>query len=200
MFAGKSVERAYARFYALETIARMPYFSYLSVLHFLETLGLWRRTNYLKVHFAESWNEMHHLLIMEDLGGNDRWTDRLVAQHIAFGYYWLVVSLYLFNPTHAYHLNEIVEEEAYDTYNKFIFENQEYLQNQPAPRSAVEYYTGADLYLFDAMHHALASPEGPNVQERRRPACRTLFDCFVNIRDDEQEHVKTMAYFQKGAE
>ena len=24
----------------------------------------------LKVHFAESWNELHHLLIMESLGGN----------------------------------------------------------------------------------------------------------------------------------
>ena len=26
-----------------------------------------------QVHFAESWNELHHLLIMEALGGNERW-------------------------------------------------------------------------------------------------------------------------------
>ena len=26
-----------------------------------------------QVHFAESWNELHHLLIMESLGGNERW-------------------------------------------------------------------------------------------------------------------------------
>jgi len=80
----ESLTRSYARFYALETIARMPYFSYLSVLHLYETLGLWRRADYMKVHFCESWNEMHHLLIMEELGGNKRYIDRFVAQHCAF--------------------------------------------------------------------------------------------------------------------
>lgn len=72
IFQGQGVERAYARFYALETIARMPYFSYVSVLHLLETLGSWRRADYLRLHFAESWNELHHLQAMEELGGNQR--------------------------------------------------------------------------------------------------------------------------------
>jgi ubiquinol oxidase len=65
-------DRHYARFYALETIARVPYFSYLSVLHLYETLGWWRKADFLKIHFAESWNELHHLLIMEELGGNSK--------------------------------------------------------------------------------------------------------------------------------
>lgn len=198
LFAGNTVERAYARFYALETIARMPYFSYLSVLHLFETIGLWRRANYLKIHFAESWNEMHHLLIMEELGGHDRWADRWVAQHVAFGWYWVVVALYLYNPTHAYHLNQMVEEEAYETYDKFITQNQEYLQQQPAPHAAVTYYTGNDLALFDAMHHQVV--QDPTSTPRRRPRCDTLLDCFVNIRDDEAEHAKTMAFFQHGDE
>jgi ubiquinol oxidase len=68
IFAG----RDFAHFYALETIARVPYFSYLAVLHWYETIGLWRKAEYLKIHFAEDWNEMHHLLIMESLGGADR--------------------------------------------------------------------------------------------------------------------------------
>ena len=62
-------DRYYARFAALEIIARVPYFSYTSVLHLYETLGLRGNKEKMKVHFAESWNEMHHLLIMEDLGG-----------------------------------------------------------------------------------------------------------------------------------
>ena len=45
---------------------------------------------YIKLHFSESWNELHHLLIMEDLGGDENFIDRFVAQHIAFVYYWLV--------------------------------------------------------------------------------------------------------------
>jgi ubiquinol oxidase len=35
------------------------------VLHMYESFGWWRRADYLKVHFAESWNELHHLLTME---------------------------------------------------------------------------------------------------------------------------------------
>lgn len=57
VFAEKTMERSYARFWALEEIARMPYFSYLTALHFYETAGLWRRSDYLKIHFAETWNE-----------------------------------------------------------------------------------------------------------------------------------------------
>ena len=41
--------------------------AFLSVLHMYESFGWWRRADYLKVHFAESWNELHHLLIMEVL-------------------------------------------------------------------------------------------------------------------------------------
>ena len=62
--------RPYPRFYVLETVARVPYFSYLSVLHLYETLGWWRKADWLKIHFSESWNELHHLLIMESLGIN----------------------------------------------------------------------------------------------------------------------------------
>lgn len=41
--------------------------AFISVLHMYESFGWWRRADYLKVHFAESWNELHHLLIMEVL-------------------------------------------------------------------------------------------------------------------------------------
>lgn len=78
--------RSYPRFYVLETIARVPYFSYLSVLHLYETLGSWRKADLLKVHFAETWNELHHLLIMESLGGNQHWFDRFVAHLIGVAY------------------------------------------------------------------------------------------------------------------
>lgn len=60
-------DRPYPRFYVLETVARVPYFAYISVLHLHETFGWWRKADWLKIHFAESWNELHHLLIMEAL-------------------------------------------------------------------------------------------------------------------------------------
>uniref|UniRef100_A0A7S2R6W0 Alternative oxidase n=1 Tax=Eucampia antarctica TaxID=49252 RepID=A0A7S2R6W0_9STRA len=190
IFKGK--DRDYARFYALETIARVPYFSYLSVLHLYETLGKWRKANYIKIHFAESWNEMHHLLIMEELGGADNFFDRFLAQHIAVVYYWIVVCLYIWNPIMAYNLNQAIEEHAFSTYDVFVKENPEELGKYPAPAIAKEYYRDGDLYMFDEFQTGTCEP--------RRPKMVTLYDCFVAIRDDEAEHVKTMAYLQEDVE
>ena len=109
LFAGRN----YARFHALENIVRMPYFSYLSLLHSHETLGMWRIKNYLKIHCAKEWNELQHLLIMKELGGNDKFFDRIVAQTCAIGNYWVIFFMHLFNPTLAYNLNEEIEQHAY---------------------------------------------------------------------------------------
>ena len=190
-----AIDRDFARFYALETIARMPYLSYLSVLHLFETLGQWRRADLLKVHFAEEWNELHHLLIMEELGGSEKWFDRFVAQHISFFYYFIIVAMYLFNPTMAYKLNQDVEEEAYTTYNNFLQTHEAYLKTQPAPVVAKKYYSREETYMFDSMHTGGGASELEPIK-RRRPVVKTLYDTFVAIRDDEWEHARTMAHLQ----
>lgn len=188
-------ERTFARFYALETIARVPYFGYLCVLHLYETLGQWRQAEYLKVHFAESYNELHHLLIMEELGGNKLFWDRWFAQHAAFFYFFLVVLLYLSNPRNAYNLNQHVEEHAFSTYDAYLAEHEEVLKKHPAPMIAKKYYGTDKLYVFNGLHN---DPDGPTFEERdqARPPMSTLFDTFVAVRNDEWEHVKTMKAMQ----
>ncbi|TYI81941.1 hypothetical protein E1A91_D05G188500v1 [Gossypium mustelinum] len=178
-------DRDYARFFVLETIARVPYFAFISVLHMYESFGWWRRADYLKVHFAESWNEMHHLLIMEELGGNSWWFDRFLAQHIAIFYYFMTVFMYTLSPRMAYHFSECVESHAFETYDKFIKAQGDELKKKPAPEVAIKYYTGGDLYLFDEFQTDRAPCS-------RRPKIENLYDVFMNIRDDEAEHCKTM--------
>jgi ubiquinol oxidase len=193
--------RPYARFAALETIARVPYFSYTSVLHLYETLGWFRKKQYIEMHFAESWNELHHLLIMEDLGGNKLFWDRLLAQTIAFFYYWIVVVLYMCYPAVAYDLNKHVENHAFETYSKFLETNGEELKKLPPPKVAKEYYEQGDLYLFDAFHSShlkkYDSDEENEYIHHRRPVINTLYDVFVQIRDDEAEHASTMLMLEK---
>jgi hypothetical protein len=71
LFEGQYVP---SRFFLLETVARMPYFSYITMLHLYETLGFYRRSADVKrIHFAEEINEYRHLLIMESLGGDQQW-------------------------------------------------------------------------------------------------------------------------------
>ncbi|HEY9625651.1 MAG TPA: alternative oxidase [Crinalium sp.] len=182
--------RSYARFYVLETIARVPYFSYLSVLHLYETLGFWRRADLLKVHFAETWNELHHLLIMESLGGSRHWGDRFLAQHVAVAYYWVVVLLYMLSPMYAYYLMELIENHAYHTYDDYLNEHAAELKTQPAPLVAIDYYRDGDLYMFEEMQTTTGGAF-------RHPQVDNLYDVFLNIREDEGAHVKTMEVLQE---
>ncbi|MBD2100192.1 plastoquinol terminal oxidase [Leptolyngbya sp. FACHB-261] len=183
-------KRPYQRFYVLETIARVPYFAYLSVLHLYETLGYWRKADLLKIHFAETWNELHHLLIMESLGGSRYWVDRFLAQHLAVAYYWLVVPIYILLPRYAYYMMELIEEHAYHTYEAHLEAHGEELRTQPAPQIAIDYYRDGDLYMFEEV-------QTEHRAEFRRPKVDNLYDVFVNIRDDEGEHVKTMIACQE---
>lgn len=182
-------DRWYPRFYVLETVARVPYFAYLSVLHLYETLGVWRKADLLKIHFAESWNELHHLLIMESLGGDQYWIDRFIARHVALIYYWLTVALYLVNPNAAYHFSELVERHAYETYDSFLAEQGSQLRTMPAPEIAIRYYRDGDLYMFDEFQTA-------HLPTKRRPSMNNLYDVFAAVREDEREHVQTMVACQ----
>jgi len=63
----------------------------------------------VQIHFAEEWNELHHLQIMESLGGDQYWIDRFAAQHAAVFYYWVIIGFFAFSPSLAYVFSELVE-------------------------------------------------------------------------------------------
>ena len=114
--------RDYPRFWVLEEIARAPYFAFLSVLHFRESMGL-RGPEHLylmKEHFAQSVNETEHLEYMESRGGNAYFIDRFVAKHLVLIYYWVNVVYYWMAPVSAYHLSYEVEVHAATTYAKHL--------------------------------------------------------------------------------
>ena len=114
--------RDYQRFWVLEEIARAPYFAFLSVLHFRESMGL-RGPEHLylmKQHFEQSINETEHLEYMESRGGNRYFIDRFVAKHLVLVYYWSNVVYYWVAPRLAYHLSYEVEIHAATTYAKFL--------------------------------------------------------------------------------
>ena len=114
--------RDYQRFWVLEEIARAPYFAFLSVLHFRESMGL-RGPEHLylmKQHFEQSVNETEHLEYMESRGGNVYFIDRFVAKHLVLVYYWVNVVYYWVAPVSAYHLSYEVEIHAAETYAKYL--------------------------------------------------------------------------------
>ena len=114
--------RDYPRFWVLEEIARAPYFAFLSVLHFRESMGL-RGPEHIDLmvqHFEQSVNETSHLEYMESRGGNAYFIDRFVAKHLVLIYYWINVVYYWVAPKSAYHLSYEIEIHAAVTYAKYL--------------------------------------------------------------------------------
>jgi len=179
-----------SRFFLLETVARMPYFSYITMLHLYETVGIWRRSADVKrVHFAEEWNEFHHLLIMESLGGDQKIWVRFVAQHSAILYYFVLVFLWALSPSLSYKFSELLETHAVDTYGQFLDENEDLLRDLPPSLAAVEYYS---LGVSDTMFGEYQTSK--SADEIRKPgfSMNSLYDVFNAIRNDEGDHVGTM--------
>ena len=114
--------RDFQRFWVLEEIARAPYFAFLSVLHFRESMGLRgpEHIYLMEEHFAQTLNETEHLEYMESRGGNAYWIDRSFARHLVLVYYWIMVVYYGLFPISAYDLNERVEWHAAHTYGEYL--------------------------------------------------------------------------------
>ncbi len=158
-----------------------------------ETLGFWRRSADVKrIHFAEEWNEFHHLLIMESLGGDQPYWVRFLSQHSALAYYVALCLLWMLSPSLSYKFSEMLETHAVDTYGQFIDENEAKLKQLPPSLAAIEYYTvGVSDPMFG--EYQTASVSDPE-RAIRKPGTdlQSLYDVFVAIRNDEGDHVSTM--------
>ena len=110
------------RFWLLETMARAPYFAFLSVLHLKESLGLRgdQHIYLMKQHFEQTVNETEHLEYMESLGGGQYLIDRIFARLLVLIWYWGMVKYYLLFPASAYHINTLIEKHAAHTYSKYL--------------------------------------------------------------------------------
>jgi ubiquinol oxidase len=176
------------------------------MLHLYETLGWWRGEQLVRqIHFAQESNELHHLLIMEALGGDARWSDRFLARHSAILYFWALCLLYVLSPGLSYGFSELLESHAVDTYGEFVRENKARLRALPAPRVARDYYNGqANSFLRQAMRTSGAARRAERAAESTQAELpmpvRTLYDVFVHICADEAEHVSTMRACQDSSD
>jgi len=173
----------------LKTQARVPYFAYTSVLHLRETLGDREGRERLATHYAEADNELHHLLIMEELGGDASPVDRVVAQALACALFWYAAGAYFAAPRFAYHLSELIEAHAYETYDAYLRSHEAELRRQPVPRAARAYYDAPNPYLFDLCR---TTTSGRRRVPLKKSKLASLYDVFVNVRDDEKTHWATL--------
>lgn len=204
LYPVEGTERDYVRFYVLETVARVPYFAYLSVMHLQETLGLRYETmsDRMWMHYAEADNELHHLLIMEELleekvddegvvvASPLYWWDKALAQTMALAYFWYVIVAFIWNQAAAYHLSELIEDHAFNTYDNFLKENEERLKELPVTDTARQYYEYERPLMLGDESCRIADTPASLMSEP--VGLSSLYDVFVNIRNDEKDHWTTL--------
>lgn len=158
------------RFWFLETIARMPYFSYVAILHMYETLGWWELDGALKrEHYYQEENEVKHLKVMESLGGSSKWWNRFLARHVAMSYYGVLLLFFMTSPRLAYLSSELLEMHAVDTYTEFYESNASTLKNLPLTKEAMQY----------------------------KPDAWNLYEVFKQIAEDEYNHAMNMKFIKQ---
>ena len=102
-----------------------------------------------------------------------------------------IQQVYFFSPPVAYHLSELIEDHAYDTYSGYLENYGDDLKKKPVPAIAKKYYVEDNPFLFDLFCTVKNKDENGDFSNRR-PQLSSLYDVFVNIRDDEKEHWKTL--------
>lgn len=165
------------RFYVLEEIARIPYFSYVTVIQLLQWLELNPSLHISKLHFKQTINETWHLIIMKELGGNKNIIDVLFAKSLGLFYYWFNIVLFLFFPKKAYYLMELVENHAQISYSEYITSNEVLLKSTKAGRYGSEY--------FFAVEDQMNPTDSKKLNDSYQP---TLFDVYSIILTDEVSH------------
>ena len=102
-----------------------------------------------------------------------------------------VIGVYSVSEQSAYHLSELIEDHAYNTYDGFLKENAAELKALPVPAIARKYYEEDNPFLFD-LFCTVKEPDADGQFSERRPRLDSLYDVFVNVRNDEREHWKTL--------
>lgn len=140
----------YAKFKAIEVIARIPYQSWESAAYTLLSalygderyaVRLVRLTAFSR--FAQDNETMHvvvnsHITQKHQCEGFFRHT--LIPVLFAFFYFWVVYALYLISHRAALELNYLFESHAYKQYSEFLETNEAYLKQQPLMSEFLQFY------------------------------------------------------------
>ena len=141
---------AYAKFKAIEVIARIPYQSWESAAYTLLSalygderfaIRLCQITAFSR--FAQD-NETMHVVVNSHITQRHKcegfFRHTFIPIVFAFFYFWVAYILYLCSHKAALELNYLFESHAYDQYSEFLEKNESYLKQQPLVSEFLQFY------------------------------------------------------------
>lgn len=179
---------SYAKFRAIEVIARVPYHSWTSAVYTLLTLFYMNETRAVELsrtaRYAElaQENETMHVVVITkfatevESSGTIRHT--VIPIVFAFFYFWAAYWMYLVNPIWSYELNYLFEDHAYDQYGEFLRMNEAELKQRPAQSAFLLWYgrSAENQYNFfrsiknDELIHRNMSLDAIRARKKKRAA------------------------------
>ncbi|MGB4076634.1 MAG: alternative oxidase [Minisyncoccia bacterium] len=153
VFSGNLVygkKPSYAKFKAVEVIARIPYQSWESVSYTLLTAFYGNESYAIRLckmaafgRFAQD-NETMHVVVISDivrkLGKDGFFLHTLVPLLFSFFYFWTIYLVYMFSNRAALELNYLFESHAYTQYSEFLKNEGGELRKRPVESEFLEFY------------------------------------------------------------
>ncbi len=133
-------EPSYAKFRAVEVIARVPYHSWDSAAFTLLTLCYTSEERASRLSQVSRFsrmaqdNETMHVVVISSICRRECKTGvvrhTLIPMLFAFFYFWASYLMYLVQPRWSLELNYLFEQHAFDQYSRFITTNKEALSHK----------------------------------------------------------------------
>lgn len=162
---------SYAKFRAVEIIARVPYHSWTAAAFTLMTMFFTDEKKAMKLskvaenaNFSQENETMHVVVIshiIEKEGRLGFFRHTLIPMLFALFYYWFSYIIYLIKPKYSYELNFMFENHAFEQYDLFLKENEHMLKTKTIESEFLDWYG-------------------------RFP--RSQYDFFLSVRNDEIVH------------
>lgn len=162
---------SYAKFKAIEIVARIPYQSWESAAYTLLSAFYGNEKRAIELTKLSAFarmahdNETMHVVVMTHIAKKHRsvgfFRHLLIPLLFAFVYYWAIYVLYLFSRKASLELNYLFENHAFNQYSDFLKTHGEKLMHEPIMSEFLVFY-------------------GRNV--------RTEYEFFESVRNDELIH------------
>lgn len=169
VFSGNLVygsKPSYAKFKAVEVIARIPYQSWESVSYTLLTAFYSREKYAIRLckmaafgRFAQD-NETMHVVVISDivrkLKKDGFFRHTLIPLLFSLFYFWTIYLVYLFSNRAALELNYLFESHAYSQYQKFLELYGEELRQRPVCSEFLQFYgreVRSEYELFESIRN-----------------------------------------------
>lgn len=142
---------SYLKFRAIEIIARVPYFSWVTAMYTLMTMFFTDEEKAMKFSRVSAFarmaqdNETMHVVVISKLALRENRRAGVIRHTIipmlfAFGYYWASYVLYFVKRRWALELNYMFENHAFHQYNEFLMLYGEELKDKPVNSEFLIWY------------------------------------------------------------